>query len=297
MLVGAAVLLGCLVLVAAVLPPRLARARWPLREPVLALLLWQSAGLAGGLLCLTLAVTLALAPVGTTWSEGWARLPQGLPASSWLPALLGVVLLSRLASVLVSSTVRTLRARRHNRQLVDLVAERNPLLRGTSVVDSTRPVAYCLPGGQPRLVLSRGTLSLLTYEELTAVLAHERAHLDQRHDLVVLPFVALGATFPRLAAVRTARAQVALLVELLADDRAARHHDREHLARALHKIGAGSAPGGSLTVAGGDVLLRARRLLEPPDPVPRWSRVAILVLTAAVAVSPTLGPLVPVLVR
>jgi hypothetical protein len=40
--------------------------------------------------------------------------------------------------------------------------------------------------------------------------------------LVVLPFVALRATFPGLRGVRTAVAEVGLLVEMLADDRAAR---------------------------------------------------------------------------
>jgi Zn-dependent protease with chaperone function len=123
--------------------------------------------------------------------------------------------------VLRRSTARVLRDRRRHRALVDLVATRNPLLGGTSVLDHDLPVAYCLPGPAPRVVLSRGAVAVLSEDELRAVLAHERAHLDQRHDLVVLPFVALGATFPRLRAVRTARAAVAQLVEVLADDRAA----------------------------------------------------------------------------
>ena len=294
MLAAAGVLTACLLLVALVLPSSVARAGWPHRSPVLALILWQAAGLAGGLLALTLLATIALGPLGSTHVAGLRHLDEAGPLT-WLAGALFVVVLARLLSVLLASTWRTLRARHSNRVLVDLVAERNLLLRGASVVDHAIPVAYCLPGLRPRVVLSRGTLSLLTYDELRAVLAHERAHLAQRHDLVVLPFVALGATFPALPAVRTARAEVALLIELLADDRAARHHDRSHLAQALWKIGNADAPTGALGVAG-DVLLRARRLLDPPAPLGRAPAVALLALALAVAASPLLGLAVPVLV-
>ena len=296
MLAAAAALAACLLLVAVVLPQQLSRAQWPTRDPGPALLLWQAVGLAGGLLVLSLSATLALASIGSTWGVGLRRLDRGLPAPAWLPVAVGLAVLLRLTWVLVASTVSTVRERRRNRLLVDLVADRNPLLRGTSVVDHDLPVAYCLPGLHPRLVLSRGTLALLSYDELTAVLAHERAHLDQRHDLVVLPFVALGTTFPRLPQVGLARTQVALLVELLADDRAARDHDRQALARALWKIGAGAAPRGALGVAGQDVLLRARRLVAAPDPLPTARRVAVLLAAALVAATPLLGPFLPLLV-
>jgi Zn-dependent protease with chaperone function len=204
--------------------------------------------------------------------------------------------LLRLLTVLVASTVRTLRARRENRVLVDLVSEPHLLLRGASVVEHDVPVAYCLPGLRPRLVLSRGALEVLSYDELRAVLAHEHAHLAQRHDLVVLPFVALGATFPAVPAVRTARTEVALLIELLADDSAARVEDRTHLARALWKIGTGDAPAGALGAAGGEVLLRAQRMLEPPPPLGRRGRWAVVLLTLAVAGSPLVGLVLPYLV-
>jgi Zn-dependent protease with chaperone function len=264
-LLSAALLAACLLLVAVALPPRLARADWPLRAPVLGLVLWQAAGLAGGLLALTLCATVALAPLGTTPLGGLRHLDR-TGVLTVVAGAVGLAVLLRLLAVLLTSTWRTTRARHANRLLVDLVGEPNLLLRDISVVDHEVPIAYCLPGLRPRLVLSRGTLSLLSYDELRAVLAHERAHLAQRHDLVVLPFVALGATFPTLPGVRTARSQVSLLVELLADDRAARHHDRQELARALWKIGTGETPVGALA------------------------------LSAAVTASPLLGVVVPLLV-
>lgn len=290
----AALLLGLVVL----LPNRVAAAGWPTRAPVLGLLLWQAAGLAGGLLCLELIATVALAPLGDTQGSAAARVGSGhVPLGSWLAAAAGLLLLARLLGVLGLSTVRTVSARRRNRLLVDLVSSRHLLLRGTAVVDHDVPLAYCLPGLRPRLVLSRGVLSRLSYDEVQAVLAHEQAHLDQRHDLVVLPFVALGATFPRLSAVRTARAEVALLVELLADDRAARRHDRCLLARALAKLGSGAAPAGALGAAGQDVLLRSRRLLAPPDPLPFLQSVAVAALAAVIAASPLVGVVIPLLLR
>lgn len=295
-MIAAALLLGgCLLLVAVLLPTRVAAAAWPQRAPALALLLWQSLGLAAGLLSLVLLGTIALAPLGPDHLTALRHLDRAGPLTA-VAGLLGLAVLLRLLTVLLRSTARTLRARHDNRVLVDLVSERNLLLRGASVVDHEVPLAYCLPGLRPRLVLSRGTVALLTAPELSAVVAHEQAHLAQRHDLVVLPFVALAATFPAVPAVSVAQAEVALLVELLADDRAARQHDRCVLARALWKIGTGSAPDGALALAGEDVLLRARRLLAPPAPLPRRARAAVALLALAVALSPLLGLLVPTVV-
>ncbi len=298
MLAAAGVLAALLLGLVLLLPNRVAAALWPTRSPVLGLLLWQAAGLAGGLLCLELIATVALAPLGDTQALAAARLDAGhVPLGSWLAGAAWLLLLTRLLGVLALSTLRTVSARRRNRLLVDLVSSRHLLLRGAAVVDHDVPLAYCLPGLRPRLVLSRGVLSRLSYGEVQAVLAHEQAHLDQRHDLVVLPFVALGATFPRLSAVRTARAEVALLVELLADDRAALQHDRCLLARALAKLGSGAAPAGALGAAGQDVLLRSRRLLAPPDPLPRRQSFAVVALAIIIAASPLVGVVVPLLLR
>jgi Zn-dependent protease with chaperone function len=291
---AAVVLAGWLLLVATVLPRTLAAADWPQRSPALGLVLWQALGLAAGLLTLTLLATVALAPLGDDHVDALRHLGDA-GWTTWVVGLLGATVLLRLLSVLLVSTVRTLRARHDNRVLVDLVSSTNLLLRGASVVDHEVPLAYCLPGLRPRLVLSRGTLDLLTSSELQAVVAHEQAHLAQRHDLVVLPFVALAATFPAVPAVSTAQAEVALLVELMADDHAARRHDRAQLARALWKIGTGGAPAGALGLAGEDVLVRARRLLDPPAPLGLPARVGVVLLALAVAASPMSGLVVPFL--
>jgi hypothetical protein len=96
--------------------------------------------------------------------------------------------------------------------------------------------------------------------------------------------------------VSTAQAEVALLVECMADDHAARRHPRCLLAKALWKIGTGGAPAGALGLAGDDVLLRARRLLDPPQPLAYPARIGIVLLAAVVAASPLSGLVVPLLV-
>lgn len=291
MLPAAGVQAGVLLLLTA-LAPRLARAHWPSRAPCGAVLLWQALGLAGGLLALETAATVALSPRGPTYATA-LRGPGPLPWWAWAAAAAGLAVLLRLLQVLVTSTARTVRARHQHRVLVDLVATRNPLLRDTHVVDHDVPIAYCLPGLRPRVVVSRGVLTALDEDELRAVLDHELAHVVQRHDLVVLPFLALGATFPWLAAVRCAREQVALLVEMLADDAAARRHGRRVLALALTKVGAAQAPAGGLGAGGTDVLVRVGRLLDPPPALTAAELALVLAASAGVALLPVLGLLLP----
>lgn len=298
MLLAAAGSAVCLLVLASV-PTRLAGAPWVLRSPGLALLLWQALGLSAGLLALELLTTVALSPAGSTHADAVRAVLDGgldrMPVWSGIALAVAILLLLHLVTVLLGSAAVTVRARRSNRALLDLVGTRNPLLAGTQVVASDLPVAYCLPGLRPRVVLSRGALSLLTDDEVRAVLAHEKAHVDQRHDLVILPFVALRSTFPRLGVVRTAVAEVGLLVEALADDRAVRTHDRAVLARALYKVGTSGAPAGGLPAAGAGVLLRAQRLLEPPAPLPLRARLAVLGAAVLVLLPVPLGLLLPLL--
>jgi Zn-dependent protease with chaperone function len=305
-ILAAGALLVCLLLLARAVPPRLAGAAWALRCPGQALLLWQAVGLAVGLLAIEAAITLALSPAGPTHAEALGSLTSGgltsMPVWSGIALAVGALLLLRLLTVLLSSVALTLRARHRHRRLVDLVGTRNPLLAGARVVDHDLPLAYCLPGLRPRVVLSSGVLALLRDDEVRAVLAHEAAHVDQRHDLVVLPFVALRSTFPGVPGVRTAQIEVAFLVEVMADDAATRRHAPDVLARALYKIGAARVPQGGFGAAGPGlgagradswVLLRAQRLLDPPPPLPVRTRLLVLAATLVVLALAPLGLLLP----
>jgi beta-lactamase regulating signal transducer with metallopeptidase domain len=212
----------------------------------------------------------------------------------------GAALLTLLCWVLLAASTTVLLARRRHRVLLSLLAHGDPKVPGALVVDSPAAAAYCVPGIRSRIVISAGTLALLDAAELAAVLAHERAHVRARHDLVLLPFSALGQAFPRSHLVRRAHTTVALLVEMLADDRALRHRPARELATALLRVGAsgaGHTPSGALAAtpaADGETVARVTRLLAPAPRLPApvlaliWSTAAVLV---AVPVALLLLPL------
>jgi beta-lactamase regulating signal transducer with metallopeptidase domain len=178
--------------------------------------------------------------------------------------------------VLVAAFAAVFRSRQRQRALLSLLARGDPKVPGALVVDHPAAAAYCLPGLRSAIVISAGALDLLDQAELAAVLAHERAHLRERHDLVLLPFTALLSAFRWSRAACQAHEAVALLVEMHADDCALRHRPARELATALLRVGAaggGRAPAGALAAAhvlaapdaraGGEVAARVTRLLRP----------------------------------
>jgi Zn-dependent protease with chaperone function len=269
---------------------RLARARWPTRDPVGALLLWQAIGLAGGLALLGAGLLYGLSPLGapvraidTALGElGAGRVPAlGVP--HLVALVLTVALAARLLGVLVAVTARTLRGRARHRELLDLLATPWPAAPGARVLEHPVPVAYCLPGLRSRLVVSAGVLDCLDVDQVWAVLAHERAHLRERHDLVVLPFVAWGATAPFVQGMVRAQVAVAALIEMRADDVAAAHTRPAELACALRTVG-GAAPAAALGSFVTALDRRLARITTPPAPLPGpvWAlvRVAAAILVA-----------------
>src|SRR5687768_14015566 len=162
----------------------LARAQWPARDPVGALLVWQAIGLAGGLALLGSGIVYGLAPLGPTLPSALrtatrmlaAGEPPDLGITHVLALLAALVLALRLVGVLVAVTVHTLRARQRHRDLLDLLATPWPDAPHARVLDHPVPVAYCLPGLRSRLVVSAGVLDALDPPAVKAVLAHEQAH-------------------------------------------------------------------------------------------------------------------------
>jgi Zn-dependent protease with chaperone function len=280
----------------------LAAACWPRRSPAAAIVLWQAIGLSWG-----------LATVGTLLGLGTARQRSGVAggALSQLASFLdghappsfgllaaarliclaaGLVLLSLLVWVLLVAAAAALRARQRQRLLLSLLAHGDPKVPGALVVDYPAAAAYCLPGLRSTIVISAGTLDLLDSAELAAVLAHERAHLRERHDLVLLPFIALLHGFRWSQTARDAHRAVALLVEMHADDRALRHRPARELATALLRVGAaggGRAPSGALAAVepdlDGEVAARVTRLLRPA-PSLSAPALALVGATSALAV-------------
>lgn len=273
----------------------LAAARWPARDPVGALLAWQAVGLAGGLALLGAGVVYGLAPLGDTLTGAVATLPDAtstgrifekLGAVHLFALLAALALALRLLGVLVVITARTLRVRRRHRDLLDVLATPWPAALGARVLDHPVPVAYCLPGLRSRLVLTAGVLTALGPAEVRAVLAHERAHLRERHDLVVLPFVAWGATAPFVPGMVRAQVAVAALIEMRADDVAVTAADPAELSGALWAV-SGSAPVAALSSFAAALEQRLARITTPPAPLSLPVRMLIRVAAPALALAPT----------
>ena len=190
------------------------RASWPRRSPAAAILLWQALGLAGGLAAVGALLADRRQRPGSrsrACSAGWPSLagrvvygqliaphqPLVLTALRLIVLIAGFALLTVLCSVLVVAFADAIGARRRQRELLALLAHGDPKVPGALVVDYPAAAAYCLPGIRSQIVVSVGTLDLLAPAELTAVLAHERAHLRARHDLVLIPFTSLRRALPR----------------------------------------------------------------------------------------------------
>ena len=288
-------------------PALLARARWPRRDPLVALVCWQAIGLAGGLSMIGALLVHGLAPWGhslpeAVWSVVTAH-PAGEPVRGdhWVALTLAGVLAFELFGVLVLSWVRTARTRRRHRELLELVVRPSAELPDTRLLEHPAPVAFCIPGARPLLVLSSGMVAELDGDQLAAVVAHERAHLRERHHLLLLPFVAWEAALPVLPAAGRAHAAVRELVEMRADDVALHSLSgtapRRTLARAIVAAagGAGGAgvPTGALAISGSVTGARVVRLLEPPDPLPAAARWTALAAAGLLLLVPTALLLLP----
>ncbi len=288
----------------------LATARWPRRSPAAAIMLWQAMGLAWGVAAIGTLAALGADPGGPGVAGGALDVldsavrnvagevrPPGLLAALRLICLgASAALFALLCWVLVASAMAVLRDRRRHRALLSLLAHGDPKVPGALVVDYPAAAAYCVPGLRSRIVISAGALDLLDQAELAAVLAHERAHLRERHDLVLLPFTALARAFPWSVLVQRSYASVALLVEMLADDHAARQRPARELVTALIRVGsAGTAgtPAGALAMADADapladsgVTARVERLLRPAPGISLPARILVCGAAAALVVVP-----------
>jgi hypothetical protein len=268
---------------------------WTWRAPRVAILCWQAVGLALGLSAMGLPMAVGLAGYDRPTGSALLALANDL-AHGHLPAGLGAEHLGLvgvgfgIGAVLLTTTVRSVhaavRAQRRHRDLLSLVARRDPTVPDALVLDHPSAAAYCLPGVRPRVVVSAGALSLLDRAELAAVLAHERAHAQERHDLVLLPFTALCRALPWFRWVRDAHERVALLVEMRADDKARELHAEQPLAAALRRFAAAGhriTPAGALGVGDRDLDVRVQRLLVADRPPRLLGGAALAVATTLVA--------------
>jgi Zn-dependent protease with chaperone function len=278
-------------------PHLLLRAAWPHRAPALAAAVWHALTVSFSIAAALTAYSLALPAehlhaglVGLLHTCG-VDVGAGQPdpgtadrLAVGIPAAIGVALVASFAF----HVVRARRARSKHREAVDLVGRRSARLRATVLPYGT-PAAYCLPGRGPRIVISDAAVRRLTPEQLGSVLEHEQAHIAGRHHLILAAAEAFHAVFRWVPLTRHAREQTALLLEMIADDRALRSHSHEALATALYEMAAARTPKGALAAGGQSVLIRLKRVLGP-------RKAPHLALRGAVAAAAAAVPLLPLLV-
>ncbi|MGW1469355.1 M56 family metallopeptidase [Streptomyces sp. NPDC002308] len=305
MLVSLALLsLGALT---AVVAPRLmARARWPEREPVVALWVWQCV-VAGVLVSFALSMTFSAAAAwqavrGHVFAPAPHAVVEAYALAGYGPwsAVVAVVLASAgvWSGAMLLREVRRARIRRRLHRTELLV--RSPLLDGEEpgderlvILEGRRPDAWWLPGPAPRLVITTAALGRLKGRQLDAVLAHEQGHARARHDWLLHCSAALANGFPQVPVFAAFRDEMHRLVELAADDMASRRFGRLTTALALVGLNEDRGVFDPCRAHDGQVPRRVNRLLEPGERLTAGHRLRLTAAASLVPVVPLLVAFVP----
>ena len=271
-------------------------ARWPSVAPRLAIATWQA---------LAMSVLLSLSAAGLAMAISFPHVSADLAGlfnlcasnlqhsyaspGGTLTAVLGLglflMLLGRAAWCLAQASVVDRRERSSRVAALDLVGRRD-VVPGALVLDHAAPYAFCVGGRHHRIVLTSGLIGTLEPGELDAVLAHEHAHIRQRHHAALVAcraiFGALAPVFPRFG---KAMPLVRLYAELSADDGARRKVGNQPLRKALATLACLPAPPGTLAASARDVETRLTRLTDRPGRLPFGaSAVASAGIAAAIVV-------------
>jgi Zn-dependent protease with chaperone function len=177
-------------------------------------------------------------------------------------AVIVVAVLGRVAWSYGSAVVDAGRCRALHDDALAILGRPGPAV-DVRIIDNDVPAVYCVPGRR-WIVATTGALTCLDDGQLDAVLAHERAHLSERHHLVLRLAAALENAFPGVRFFEVAARQIAYLVEVAADDAAVRRAPRLTVAAALLAVAAAGVPAGALGASGSAAAQRIRRLIDPP---------------------------------
>ncbi|MHB1873745.1 MAG: M56 family metallopeptidase [Streptosporangiaceae bacterium] len=310
-MIAALALLGYAALLLTAGAAVLARARWTDRAPRLGVAAWLAlTGSAVGSVVLGgAALVVPTVRVSTGLSgllaacvmalrAGYAH--PGGAATAGAGALLGTAVIARVCWCAAVTLARSSLAQRRHRRVLAMTGRPDSRL-GAVLVDHQEAAAWCLPGAGRQVVLTTAAVEALDEAQLTAVLAHERAHQRGRHHLLVALAWTLAVAFPRVRAFRQGQEEVARLVELLADDAAAAASPRLTVAGALLALAAPAPAAPATLAAGGSATgARVRRLIAAPAPVSRARSAAGMLTVAALAAFPLVllaGPALAVIGR
>ncbi|ADL47495.1 M56 family metallopeptidase [Micromonospora aurantiaca (nom. illeg.)] len=247
--------------------------RWCFRhvaDPVAMLLGWL--GLLVAMIATFLLATVMLLAPGSTrqWALHdlarvcwhWAQPSRPAAVDEVVGAVGALLLLTVLARFTMTCTQRAYRAHRARRAHADLLTlVGGPPASGEAVlwIPHPTPMAYSI-GGSRGLTVLASAAGDLPAEQLAAVLSHERAHLRERHHLLVGAVEGLAAAVPWLPLTRQAPSAVRLLVELRADAAAVRECGPRAVRDALLTFAGAPHPPSALSMAGAEVAIRLQRL-------------------------------------
>ncbi|HLR27904.1 MAG TPA: M56 family metallopeptidase [Ruania sp.] len=187
------------------------------------------------------------------------------------PLAVSAVILAIVLTGLVSTLVGGARAtRRAMAQLAPGLRARDFAGYRVHELDQAGLQAFAMPAGWGGIIVSTGCLHTLSDQELSAVLAHERAHLRQRHHLWQALMQGMTRFLGGVPLLRACRDALPHYLEIAADDAARRSAGTPALASALLTLGdkpvtpalAGSQVN-ALHAAGTD---RIRHLVGAPQP-------------------------------
>jgi hypothetical protein len=229
-------LVAVAVAIAAVAPRILTSAAWTIRRPRTALAAWCGAvvlgvvGFVAGVTVVVLDGHPATDPLGVGGS------PAG--GTHLVVAIAAVVAFVIAVRVRPGSEHEAVRAAIRTGSTAREV-------HGTRValIEAEHALACAVPGRTGGVLLSTGLAGRLAEDELAAVVAHEAAHLRQRHDLVVAVAESIEHAVPWVPGARAMARSTRVLVELAADDDAVRRVGRDALSRAIQAADDGSALG------------------------------------------------------
>ncbi|WP_125610921.1 M56 family metallopeptidase [Specibacter cremeus] len=293
-------------------PVLLSRAHWPARAPFAAMVLWQAIALAGGLSMVGAMLCYGLVPLGGNLAAGLRGVVDIILGRRSLDELGLVHAFALSAAALLSAHLvftlwltyyRIIKQRRRHRELLTLLSSPSLDRPDTLVINHEAPVAYCLPGGARSItVLSDGLMTLLSDDELHAVLIHEQTHLAQRHHLLLWAFAAWRSALPWLPTSKLAQRSVSSLIEILADDVALRTVTPNTLVTAIALVASGSAqlPASSLVGSGAEQIdtpattsARLGRLLTPAPAMGTGGQALVLAVALLLLAVPTALLIVP----
>lgn len=233
--------------------------------------------LALGALVTTAAGQIPLVARVGDWSS--TVIEQRTPVTPWVAiAAAGGLLVAVLGAARAMAT--------HGRRLLRAWSAARGSACPLVVLDDERPMAYAVPGWPGRVVTTSGLLRRLDAGGRRALLAHEHAHLAERHDLLLLAGSVVGGANPLL---RQLPAALSVACERRADEVAAGTvGDRRAVVRAITLAVRPALADQLLLPAGGEVVARVDSLLRGRRPGRVWGVLQVL-LPAIVVIAGALA--------